>query len=61
MIKHSIGRLVMLRDGVRKAWKEYFEDLHNVDAEEYVCVVLIVLGGEVFWGMYCGGLKGNRE
>ena len=37
-IKDGNGRLAQGEDEVRKIWKEYFEDLYNIDTEEEVAV-----------------------
>ena len=33
-VKDGSGRLVQWEDEGRKFWKEYFEDLHNIDIQE---------------------------
>ena len=32
------GRLAQGEDEVRRSWKEYFEDLYNIDTQEQVAV-----------------------
>ena len=35
-IKDGNGRLAQGKDEVRRIWKEYFEDLYNIDTQEQV-------------------------
>ena len=35
-IKDENGRLAQGKDEVSKIWKEYFEDLYNIDTQEQV-------------------------
>ena len=35
-IKDGNERLAQGEDEMRKCWKEYFEDLHNIDTQEEV-------------------------
>ena len=37
-IKDGNGRLILGEDEVRKIWKEYFEDMYNVDTQEQMTV-----------------------
>ena len=37
-IKDGNGRLAQGKDEVRKIWKDYFEDLYNIDTEKEVAV-----------------------
>ena len=37
-VKDGNGRLAQGEDGARKIWKEYFEDLYNIDTQEEVAV-----------------------
>ena len=37
-IKDGNGRFAQGEDEVRKIWKEYFEDLYNIDTQEQVAV-----------------------
>ena len=37
-IKDGNGRLAQGEDEVRRIWKEYFEDLYNIDTQEQVAV-----------------------
>ena len=37
-IKDRTGKLVVAEDNVQKTWREYFEDLYNMDTEEQVSV-----------------------
>ena len=37
-IKDGNGRLEQGEDEVRKVWKEYFEDLYNIDTQKQVAV-----------------------
>ena len=37
-IKDGNGSLVLGEDKVRRIWKDYFEDLYNVDIQEQVAV-----------------------
>ena len=39
-IKAGNGRLAQGEDEVRKIWKEYFEDLYNIDTKEQVAVYM---------------------
>ena len=39
-IKDGNGGLAQGEDEVRKVWKEYFEDLYNIDTQEQVAVQL---------------------
>ena len=44
-IKGITGKVVMGADNVRKTWKEYLEDLYNVDTYERVSLNMFILGG----------------
>ena len=35
-IKGRNGSLSLGKDGVRRIWNDYFEDLHNIDTKEQV-------------------------
>ena len=37
-IKDENGKLALEEDDVRRIWKEYFEDLYNIDTHEQVTV-----------------------
>ena len=37
-VKYRNGRLAQGEDEVRKIWKEYFEDLYNINTQEEVAV-----------------------
>ena len=37
-IKDENGRLAQGEDKVQRIWKEYFEDLYNIDSQEQVAV-----------------------
>ena len=37
-IKDEKGRLAQGEDEVRRIWKEYFEDLYNIDNQEQVAI-----------------------
>ena len=37
-IKDVNGRLAQGEDEVQRMWKEYFEDLYNIDSQEQVAV-----------------------
>ena len=41
-IKDGNGRLQLGEDEVRRIWKDYFEDMHNIDTKEqgvaHICV-----------------------
>ena len=51
-IKHRDGRLAQGKDEVGRIWKEYFEDLYNVDTRE----LRNMYGFEGIWrGNYFGG------
>ena len=36
--RFSFGRLALGENGVRKIWKESFEDLYNIDTQEDVAI-----------------------
>ena len=52
-IKDGSRWLAMGEDNVRKTYKEYFENLFNVDTEEKdtvnICGILKVQEGDVIW------------
>ena len=37
-IKYGNGRLTLGEDEVGRIWKDYFEDLYNIDSQEQVAV-----------------------
>ena len=37
IIKDKNGRLAMEEVEVRRIWKEYFEDLYNINTQEQIC------------------------
>ena len=43
--KDGNGRLMVGEEEVGRTWNDYFEDLHNMDAEEQVIVHLYVFSG----------------
>ena len=53
-IKDGNGRLVLEEAEVRKIWKEYYEDLYNIDTQEQVAVHLCDFD-EVWRGNYFEG------
>ena len=53
-IKDGSGRLAQGEDEVRKIWKEYFEDLYNIDTQEEVAVHMCGFDG-IRRGSYFGG------
>ena len=42
-IEDRNGRVVMEEAEVRKIWKEYYEDLYNIDTQELVAVTCVAL------------------
>ena len=44
-IKDGNGRLAQGEDGVRRLWKDYFEDIYNIDTEEKVVVQICGFDG----------------
>ena len=53
-IKDGNGRLVLEEVEVRRIWKEYYEDLYNIDTQEQVAVQM--RGSDGVWrGNYLGG------
>ena len=44
-IKHGNGSLAQGENEVRKIWKEYFEDLCNIDTQEEVAVHMCSFDG----------------
>ena len=52
-IKGGNGRLVQGEDEVRRIWKEYFEDLFNIDTREQVAVQMCSFDG-IRRGNYLG-------
>ena len=44
-IKDGSGRLVLERAEVQRIWKEYYEDLYNIDTQEQVAVQLCGFDG----------------
>ena len=44
-IKDGNGRLTQGEDEVRRIWKEYFEDLYNIDTQEQVAVHMCSFDG----------------
>ena len=57
-IKDGNGRLAQGEDEVRKIWKEYFEDLYNIDTQEEVAVHMcgfdVIRRGNYFGGESIG-------
>ena len=53
-IKDGNGRLVQGEDEVQKVWKEYLEDLYNIDTREKVAVHICSFEG-IRRGNYFGG------
>ena len=53
-VKDGNGRLAQGEDGARKIWKEYFEDLYNIDAQEQAAVHMWGFDG-IRRGNYFGG------
>ena len=53
-IKNGNGRLVQGEDEARKIWKEYFEDLYNIDTQEEIAVHMCGFDG-IRRGNYFGG------
>ena len=53
-IKDGNGRLGQGEDKVRKIWKEYFEDLYNIDTQEEVAVNMCGFDG-IWRGNYFRG------
>ena len=51
IIKDGNERLAQGEDEVQKIWKEYFEDLYNIDTQEYhMCCFYGILRGNYFGG-----------
>ena len=53
-IKDGNGRLALEEAEVRMIWKEYYEDLYNIDTQEQVAIPLCGFDG-VQRGNYFGG------
>ena len=53
-IKDGNGKLAHEEDEVRKIWKEYFEDLYNIDSQEQIAVHMCGFYG-IWRGNYFGG------
>ena len=53
-IKDGNGRLILEKDEVRRIWKEYYEELYNIDIQEHVAVHMCCFD-EVRRGNYIGG------
>ena len=53
-IKDGNGRLSQWEDKMRKIWKEYFEDLYNIDTQEQVPVHMCGFNG-IWRSNYFGG------
>ena len=53
-IKDENGRLAQGEDEVRKVWKEYFEDMYNIDTQEVVAVDMCGFD-RIRRGSYFGG------
>ena len=54
IIKDGNGRLVLEVAEVERSWKEYFDDLYNIDAQEQVAVRMYGFDG-AWRGNYFGG------
>ena len=52
--KDENGRLTLGKYEVQKFWKEYFEDLHNIDTQKQVAVHMRGFDG-IGRGNYFGG------
>ena len=60
-IKDVTKRLAQVEEEVRRIWKEYFEDLYNVDTQDQVAVHMCDFDG-IRKGNYFGGeLNGRAE
>ena len=59
-IKNGNGRLPYIEDEVRRLWKEYFEDLYNIDIEEQVAVHMCGFDG-IGRGNHLGGKPIGRS
>ena len=53
-VKDGNGRLAQEEDEVRKIWKEYFEDVYNIDTQEQVAVQMCGFDG-IWSGNYFEG------
>ena len=53
-IKDGNGRLAQGEDEIRKMWKEYFENLYNIDIQEEVAIQMCGFDG-TRRGNYFGG------
>ena len=49
-IKDGNGRLVLGEDEVRRIWKEYFEDLYDIDTQQQVAVHMCDFNGIHYFG-----------
>ena len=58
-VKDGNRRLVQGEDGARKIWKEYFEDLYNIDTQEEVAVHMCGFDG-IRRGNYFGEEPNGR-
>ena len=52
-VKDGNGRLVQVEDEARKIWKEYFEDLVNIDTRQKIAVHMCGFAG-IRRGIYFG-------
>ena len=53
-VKDRNGRLAQVEDELRKIWKEYFEDVQNINTQEEVAVHMCGFDG-IQRGNYFGG------
>ena len=60
-IKDGNGRLVQGQDEVQKIWKEYFEDLYNIDAQKQVAVHMFGFDGIRRGKYFRGELIGRAQ
>ena len=60
IIKEGNGRLAQGEDEVRKIWKEYFEDLYNINTQEEVAVHMCSFD-EIQKGYFRGEPIGRAE
>ena len=44
-IKDGKGRLILEEAEVRRIWKEYYEELYNIDIQEHVAVHMCCFDG----------------
>ena len=60
-IKDGNGRFVLEEGEVRRIWKEYYEDLYNIDIQEQVAVYMCGFDGVRRGNYFRGSRLGERR